>query len=126
MSLSLCSDVDSERTIRRLIALMVLCCDPLAIALTAAASRGGRYEPEKNSSAALFRSQSNSHGDLAAGLAAAALELDPVSRMVPHLVLDAVWSRTATVNPPYCYSRNLCSHGDRPICRPSCTNGIAT
>jgi hypothetical protein len=29
---------DSERTIRWLIALMVLCCDPLAIALTAAAS----------------------------------------------------------------------------------------
>jgi uncharacterized tellurite resistance protein B-like protein len=31
-------DVDSERAIRWLIALMVLCCDPLAIALTAAAS----------------------------------------------------------------------------------------
>jgi hypothetical protein len=31
-------DTDSERTIRWLIALMVLCCDPLAIALTAAAS----------------------------------------------------------------------------------------
>ena len=31
-------DADSERTIRWLIALMVLCCDPLAIALTAAAS----------------------------------------------------------------------------------------
>jgi hypothetical protein len=29
---------DSERAIRWLIALMVLCCDPLAIALTAAAS----------------------------------------------------------------------------------------
>jgi hypothetical protein len=28
---------DSERAIRWLIALMVLCCDPLAIALTAAA-----------------------------------------------------------------------------------------
>ena len=34
---------DSERAIRWLIALMVLCCDPLAIALTAAASvRRGR------------------------------------------------------------------------------------
>jgi hypothetical protein len=32
------ADTDSERTIRWLIALMVLCCDPLAIALTAAAS----------------------------------------------------------------------------------------
>src|SRR5467141_4161615 len=31
-------DTDSERAIRWLIALMVLCCDPLAIALTAAAS----------------------------------------------------------------------------------------
>jgi len=31
-------DTDSERAIRSLIALMVLCCDPLAIALTAAAS----------------------------------------------------------------------------------------
>ena len=30
-------DTDSERAIRWLIALMVLCCDPLAIALTAAA-----------------------------------------------------------------------------------------
>jgi len=29
---------DAERAIRLLIALMVLCCDPLAIALTAAAS----------------------------------------------------------------------------------------
>ena len=29
---------DSERAIRWLVALMVLCCDPLAIALTAAAS----------------------------------------------------------------------------------------
>jgi hypothetical protein len=29
---------DHERAIRLLIALMVLCCDPLAIALTAAAS----------------------------------------------------------------------------------------
>ena len=29
---------DGERAIRWLIALMVLCCDPLAIALTAAAS----------------------------------------------------------------------------------------
>jgi hypothetical protein len=32
------ADTDSERAIRWLIALMVLCCDPLAIALTAAAS----------------------------------------------------------------------------------------
>jgi hypothetical protein len=32
------ADADSERTIRWLIALMVLCFDPLAIALTAAAS----------------------------------------------------------------------------------------
>jgi hypothetical protein len=32
------TDADSERAIRWLIALMVLCCDPLAIALTAAAS----------------------------------------------------------------------------------------
>jgi hypothetical protein len=31
-------DTDSERAIRYLIAFMVLCCDPLAIALTAAAS----------------------------------------------------------------------------------------
>ncbi len=31
-------DTDSERAIRWLIALMVLCCDPLAIALTAVAS----------------------------------------------------------------------------------------
>ena len=31
-------DTDREKAIRRLIALMVLCCDPLAIALTAAAS----------------------------------------------------------------------------------------
>ena len=31
------ADMGSERTIRWLIALMVLCCDPLAIALTAAA-----------------------------------------------------------------------------------------
>lgn len=31
------ADTDSERAIRWLIALMVLCCDPLAIALTAAA-----------------------------------------------------------------------------------------
>jgi hypothetical protein len=33
-------DTDSERAIRWLIALMVFCCDPLAIALTAAASAG--------------------------------------------------------------------------------------
>jgi hypothetical protein len=32
------ADADSERAIRWLIALMVLCCDPLAIALTVAAS----------------------------------------------------------------------------------------
>jgi hypothetical protein len=32
------ANTDSERAIRWLIALMVLCCDPLAIALTAAAS----------------------------------------------------------------------------------------
>jgi hypothetical protein len=32
------ADTDSERAIRWLIGLMVLCCDPLAIALTAAAS----------------------------------------------------------------------------------------
>jgi hypothetical protein len=34
------SDADSERAIRWLILMMVLCCDPLAIALTAAASAG--------------------------------------------------------------------------------------
>jgi hypothetical protein len=33
-------DTDSERAIRCLIALMVCCCDPLAITLTAAASAG--------------------------------------------------------------------------------------
>jgi hypothetical protein len=33
-------DTDSERAIRWLIALMVLCCDPLAIALMAATSAG--------------------------------------------------------------------------------------
>jgi hypothetical protein len=32
------ADTDSERAIRWLIALMVMCCDPLAIALTGAAS----------------------------------------------------------------------------------------
>jgi hypothetical protein len=32
------ADTDSERAMRWPIALMVLCCDPLAIALTAAAS----------------------------------------------------------------------------------------
>jgi hypothetical protein len=32
------ADTDAERAIRWLIALMVPCCDPLAIALTAAAS----------------------------------------------------------------------------------------
>src|SRR6202030_2310788 len=32
------ADADSERAIRWLILMMVLCCDPLAIALTAAAS----------------------------------------------------------------------------------------
>jgi len=34
------ADTDSEKAIRRLILVMVLCCDPLAIALTAAASAG--------------------------------------------------------------------------------------
>jgi hypothetical protein len=34
------SDADAEQAIRALILLMVLCCDPLAIALTAAASAG--------------------------------------------------------------------------------------
>jgi hypothetical protein len=32
------TDTDSEKAIRWLIALMVMCCDPLAISLTAAAS----------------------------------------------------------------------------------------
>jgi len=32
------TDTDSEKAIRWLIALMVLCCDPLATVLTAAAS----------------------------------------------------------------------------------------
>jgi hypothetical protein len=32
------ADADSERAIRWLIVMMVLCCDPLAIALTAAVS----------------------------------------------------------------------------------------
>ena len=32
------ADTESERAIRWLIALMVLCCDPLAIALTASAA----------------------------------------------------------------------------------------
>jgi hypothetical protein len=32
-------DTDSERAIQWLIALIVLCCDPLAIALTAASAR---------------------------------------------------------------------------------------
>jgi hypothetical protein len=35
------ADTDSERAIRWLILMMVLCCDPLAIALTAAASADG-------------------------------------------------------------------------------------
>jgi len=40
------TDTDSEKAIRWLIALMVLCCDPLAIALTAAASaRRRRLRP---------------------------------------------------------------------------------
>jgi hypothetical protein len=34
------ADTDSERAIPWLIALMVVCCDPLAIALTAATSGG--------------------------------------------------------------------------------------
>jgi hypothetical protein len=38
MDLRTWADIDSERAIRWLIALMVLCCDPLAIVLTAAAS----------------------------------------------------------------------------------------
>jgi hypothetical protein len=32
------ADADSERAIRWLVLMMVLCCDPLAVALTAAAS----------------------------------------------------------------------------------------
>jgi hypothetical protein len=36
------ADTDSERAIRWLIGLMVVCCDPLAIALTAAASARAR------------------------------------------------------------------------------------
>jgi hypothetical protein len=40
------ADTGSERAIRQLIALMVLCCDPLAIALTAAAS-ARRSTPSK-------------------------------------------------------------------------------
>ena len=32
------ADTDSEQAIRWLILMMVMCCDPLAIALTAAAS----------------------------------------------------------------------------------------
>jgi hypothetical protein len=44
------ADTDSERGILRLIALMVLCCDPLAIALTAAASvRRGEARRDKQS-----------------------------------------------------------------------------
>jgi hypothetical protein len=47
------ADMDSERAIRWLIALMVFCCDPLAIALTAAASarrttEGGSVPNERN------------------------------------------------------------------------------
>ncbi len=41
------ADTDSEQAIRWLIALMVLCCDPLAIALTAAAS-ARRSEARRN------------------------------------------------------------------------------
>jgi hypothetical protein len=37
-SIATVATTGSERAIRRLIALIVLCCDPLAIALTAAAS----------------------------------------------------------------------------------------
>ncbi len=33
------ADTDLERAVRWLIALMVLCCDPLAIALTAASAQ---------------------------------------------------------------------------------------
>ncbi len=36
------ADTDSERAIRWLIAVMVLCCDPLAIALTASAASARR------------------------------------------------------------------------------------
>jgi hypothetical protein len=36
------ANTDSERAIRWLIALVVLCCDPLAIALTAAAASSQR------------------------------------------------------------------------------------
>ena len=42
---------DDERAIRLLIALMVLCCDPLAIALTAAVSArrsGSQQSPEQH------------------------------------------------------------------------------
>ena len=35
-------DTDSEKAIRWLLALMVLCCDPLAIALTASAAAARR------------------------------------------------------------------------------------
>jgi hypothetical protein len=42
------ADTDTERAIRWLIALMVLTCDPLAIALTAAALREG---PNHNTNA---------------------------------------------------------------------------
>jgi hypothetical protein len=41
------ANTDSERAIRWLIALIVLCCDPLAIALTAAASARGDQPPSK-------------------------------------------------------------------------------
>ncbi len=36
------TDTDSERAIRWLIALIVMCCDPLAIALTAGAASARR------------------------------------------------------------------------------------
>jgi hypothetical protein len=39
---------DSERAIRWLIALMMLCCDPLAIALTAATGRSDRPDHTSN------------------------------------------------------------------------------
>jgi hypothetical protein len=36
------ADTDSEKAIRWLVLMMVLCCDPLAIALTAAAAASAR------------------------------------------------------------------------------------
>jgi hypothetical protein len=42
------TDTSSERTVRWLIALMVLCCAPPAIALTVAASASGAQKPTLN------------------------------------------------------------------------------